>query len=244
MEVLRALLERPPAGAPGVFRGEPWTHKSLNAALGAWTELRHDTVLYVKQSYTSVPRGISLPPPPLAYVEPYPQVYWRLGALVAYMRQQLDRYKLLVSPVRSCLIEFEALLDELRVLSTKELRGHPLDDGEMSRLTDIGDWLKSVLEFPPELRAQISSGTDERSALVTDVHTHMEDQVVLQEAVGDPSLICVRLQHQGQPMEFWGAVFSHYEFKRPMDDRLTDEAWQEMEERPARPAWTESFISS
>jgi hypothetical protein len=244
MDVLRALLEQPPVGAPDVFRGESWERKSLNAALGAWTELRHDTVLYVKQSYTSVPRGISIPPPPLAYVEPHPQVYWRLGVLVAFLREQLDRYKLLVSPVRGCLIEFEALLDELRVLALKELRGNPLDDGEMSRLTDIGDWLRSVLEFPNELMEQITSGTDDRMALVADVHTHIEGDVVLQEAVGDPSLICVQLPvgDAGQPTEFWGAVFDTYEFKQPMDDRLTDEAWQEMTDRPARPAWTDTFV--
>jgi hypothetical protein len=36
-------------------------------------------------------------------------------------------------------------------------------------------------------------------------------------------------------------VFSYYEFKHPMDDRLTDEAWQEMleneESRPSLPGW-------
>jgi hypothetical protein len=39
-----------------------------------------------------------------------------------------------------------------------------------------------------------------------------------------------------------GGVFSYYEFKWPMDDRLTDEAWQEMSPLPDRPAWTGSFI--
>lgn len=249
MNVLRALLESPPEGAPEVFRGELWARKSLNAALGAWTELRHDTVLYVKQSYTSAPRGISIPPPPLAYVEPQPLVYWRLGKMVAHLREQLDAYKLLLSSVRACLIEFEALLDELRVLAIKELRGEPLDDGEMSRLTDIGDWLKSVLEFPPELMEPISSGTDDRMALVADVHTHIEGDVVLQEAVGDPSLICVALapaglavDPEGQPTQFWGAVFDTYEFKHPMDDRLTDEAWQELSPKPPRPSWMDSLV--
>ena len=35
-------------------------------------------------------------------------------------------------------------------------------------------------------------------------------------------------------------MFSYYEFKHPMKDRLTDEAWQKMlssAERPAVPAW-------
>jgi hypothetical protein len=41
-----------------------------------------------------------------------------------------------------------------------------------------------------------------------------------------------------------GAVFSYYEFKHPMADRLTDEKWQEMRDsRPPQPEWTKSFIS-
>jgi hypothetical protein len=37
-----------------------------------------------------------------------------------------------------------------------------------------------------------------------------------------------------------GPVLSYYEFKHPMDDRLTDEAWRTMldtAQEPARPAW-------
>ncbi|MBN1933893.1 MAG: DUF3160 domain-containing protein, partial [Anaerolineae bacterium] len=39
-------------------------------------------------------------------------------------------------------------------------------------------------------------------------------------------------------------VFTYYEFKWPMSDRLTDEAWRAMLEAgqaPAQPAWTESY---
>ena len=85
-------------------------------------------------------------------------------------------------------------------------------------------------------------------ALVADVHTHMEGDVVLQEAVGDPSLICVLLPETGIPAPdarlaiFWGAVYDTYEFKHPMDDRLTDEAWQEMSPKPQRPSWMDALV--
>jgi heme oxygenase len=35
-------------------------------------------------------------------------------------------------------------------------------------------------------------------------------------------------------------VLSYYEFKQPMNDRLTDEAWRDLlawPEKPARPGW-------
>jgi hypothetical protein len=42
-----------------------------------------------------------------------------------------------------------------------------------------------------------------------------------------------------------GGSFSYYEFPHPMDDRLTDESWQEMLEKgenPGMPSWSSSFV--
>jgi hypothetical protein len=47
---------------------------------------------------------------------------------------------------------------------------------------------------------------------------------------------------EGQLVATQGGVFSYYEFTHPMDDRLTDEAWQKLEPKPDLPVWTESFI--
>ena len=42
-----------------------------------------------------------------------------------------------------------------------------------------------------------------------------------------------------------GPVMSHYEFKQPMSERLTDEKWREMLEvnPPERPEWSATYIS-
>jgi hypothetical protein len=43
-----------------------------------------------------------------------------------------------------------------------------------------------------------------------------------------------------------GPVLSYYEFKHPMDDRLTDEKWRVMlleGKGPSVPEWTGSFLS-
>jgi hypothetical protein len=162
---------------------------------------------------------------------------------VAHLRDQLDQHKMLLPALRSRMIEFETLLDELRAVAVNELEGRWPDQQEMARLMDIGDWLKAVLEFPPDLMAQITSGTDDRMAVVADVHTHLEGGVVLEEAVGDPCLICVELEREGQRVHYWGATFSYYEFKHSIGDRLTDEAWQAMSPKPARPPWTGIFVA-
>jgi len=52
------------------MQNEAWTDKELNAALGSWAELRHDTILYAKQSVRD-----GMPPSSYlrqGYVEPNP----------------------------------------------------------------------------------------------------------------------------------------------------------------------------
>jgi len=241
---LRALLEGPPEVAPAFMQNEAWACKQLNAALGAWAELRHDTILYIKQSYTSAPRGMAFPSlPPPAYLEPCPQVYRRLGALVTQMREALDGWGTLEPDVCARLAAFEALLIELSGIAERELDGKWPTEAEMEGLNVIGGRLKALLDFPPALMAQITSGTDDRMAVVADVHTHVEGGVVLEEGVGDPALMCVEIEGEGGRTRYWGAVFSYYEFKHAMDDRLTDEAWQAMSPKRPFPPWTRAFLA-
>ncbi len=241
LRVLRTLLATPPPAAPAFMQSDAWGRKQLNAALGSWAELRHDTILYIKQSYTSVARGISLrPPEPRAYLEPCPQVYRGLGEMTAHMREQLTGWGMLDPGVSAKLSEFEALLVQLGSIADKELQGELPDQNESQLLENIGGQLKALLAFPPELLSQITSGTDDRMAVVADVHTLMEGDMVLEEAVGDPFLICVDLEGE----QYWGAVFSYYEFKHPMKDRLTDEAWQAMSPKPPPPPWTAAYLAA
>ena len=51
---------------PDVMRTRAWGMKTLNTQLASWTQLRHDTVLYVKQPYT----GIVLCSYPDGFIEP------------------------------------------------------------------------------------------------------------------------------------------------------------------------------
>src|SRR6185369_13806541 len=59
---------------PEAARTRAWAMKTLNTQLASWTQLRHDTVLYVKQSYTAEVTCFY----PAGYVEPVPQFWARL----------------------------------------------------------------------------------------------------------------------------------------------------------------------
>ncbi|MFO0912611.1 MAG: DUF3160 domain-containing protein [Pirellulales bacterium] len=74
--------------APTVMKTELWQRKQLKAQLASWSELRHDTLLYAKQSY-GVPGCVF----PDGYVEPYPQFFARLKDLAEKASRQLAGMK-------------------------------------------------------------------------------------------------------------------------------------------------------
>ena len=59
------------AGLPEIAATEQWGRRLLNTQLASWAQLRHDTILYAKQSYTGS-QGCEFPD---AYVEPYPEFF-------------------------------------------------------------------------------------------------------------------------------------------------------------------------
>jgi hypothetical protein len=74
-------LSKPTTGSeyPQAMRTPAWAMRTLNTQLASWTQLRHDTVLYVKQSSTVVPACSY----PAGYVEPVPHFWERFEKMAA-----------------------------------------------------------------------------------------------------------------------------------------------------------------
>ena len=243
LHTLRPLPEAKDEGYPYFMQSPAWTDKDLHTWLGSWTELRHDTILYAKQSYAVMATSI-MPEPELArgYVEPQPEVYARLAALTAQMQAGLGSRGLLNDEMAGKLERMEELLLTLKDISEKELRGEGLTEEEYATIRFIGGALESLTTFSEEVEGQITSQADERMALIADVHTDPNTNQVLEEGVGDAFPIYVIVLVEGRQVVALGGVFSYYEFKWPIGDRLTDEDWQAMSPRPDGPVWTGSFI--
>ena len=64
---------------------EAWKTKDLVSALGSYTELKHDTVLYGKQSMAEMGGG-SPDEIPKSYVEPNLELYEKLSWLLEYTK--------------------------------------------------------------------------------------------------------------------------------------------------------------
>lgn len=84
---------------------------------------------------------------------------------------------------------------------------------------------------------------DERADFIADVHTDPNTDQDLEEGVGSPFSIYVVIKHGKGRRICRGSVFSCYEFKYPVSDRLTDEKGQEIgktNSRPPQPVWVRS----
>lgn len=211
LAALRAL-SRPTTSAqyPEVMRTRAWSMKNLNTQLASWTHLRHDTILYAKQSYT----GGILCSYPYGFVEP------RIGFWSA-MAQMARRSAILLSalpfqgsvdlpetmqlgvPVSQILTnqavflqKFASTLEVLRSISQKELAQQPLLPEETNYLKNLMErqdnyygtkqysgWYPALF-YRPIYQVNpyaAGEGSDTFDALIADVHTD-----VPAPAVGDP----------------------------------------------------------
>ena len=249
---LKKLIELPNAeNLPGFMKSAIWKLKELYTALASWAELRHDTILYAKQSYTPMMKSAAIPEPtqtkkrnPKGYVEPYPNVYHKILVMAKSLNTQLDSLGIKIPELSRKLIEFEKLCAFLQNISIRELSGSEIPQKYYNRLQYTGSSLGNMVKFSPELLGGITSDTDNKMDIVADVHTVTFVQKVLEEGVGSPFDIYVLIDDAGGKRVCHGAVFSYYEFKWDISDRLTDEKWQKMkyERDKYMPTWTNKFI--
>lgn len=230
---------------PVFMRTRAWTHKDLHTALGSWTELKHDTILYAKQAYAE----LTAMPPQFAvkgYVEPNPEAYARLAALTRMTIDGLGQRNLLSAEDRDSFEYLEQLLLSLKAIAEKELEGTNLTAEEYDLIDSYGDTLEHLTVAAADKAELGGALEEEEAAIVADVATDPNSATVLEEATGKVFEIYVIAEVEGRLTLTEGGVFSYYEFAWPMSDRLTDESWREMlnsGEAPPRPEWTTSFVS-
>ncbi len=243
------LIEPKGEAFPTFMRTQAWTRKDLQTALGSWTELKHDTILYAKQVMAEMGGG-GRDTPPHGYVEPNPEAYARLLALAQMTYSGLQSRGLLSELIQANLGNLISELQFLKDVSERELAGEPISDDDYWHIFYWGGVLEQFTLAAADIEGEGNRPTleDQKAALVADVATGTNDLmslVVLEEAIGQPTEIYVILP--GSPLRIAvGAVFSYYEFTVPPAERMTDETWQAMVEagtNPPQPDWTQLFIS-
>ena len=225
LESLQQVMAFPADGAPDFMKSRVWARKSLNAALGSWTELRHDTILYAKQSVTAEGDGGEAPETP-GYVEPYPAFYAKIAELATTLREGLLDYELVDSEAANKLETMIWLAETLASIAGKELAGEELTAEETATIIEYGHYLEMLEQFDDESgEGRTLSPSAEKSPLVADVHSSYNSRTALQEGTGYPVALYAAFEVNGTLQLFVGASYAYYEFTVPIDARMTDEEW-------------------
>ncbi len=221
---LQEAFKEYPAGSgmPFFMKNDAWSKKSLNTAIGSYTELKHDTVLYGKQAMAEA--GGPVEYAKSHYVEPKVELYGKLYYLTNYTVSALKERGMLNEDILAGAEDYKELLQLLISCSTKELANEPLSDEENKELLRYGGTLERIAgSFLNGITdAQEDYPNIEISdMLVTDIATG--DAKYLSLGTGYFDDIYVVAPILGKLYLCRGSVYSSYEFTS--SKRLTDEEW-------------------
>lgn len=268
--MLQPVLNDKPEGYPNWMRSELWKNKELVTALSSWAQLRHDTILYVKQSYTSATFAgfTSVGQGPIeskyyGYVEPNPELYARAGYITEFLINGLEEQGVMTDDVRKSLEQSRDMMARLQEISEKELEGRALDEDDYNYIESIDSTFKRIIEdlasaltvqeerpigFGVEGHKSLEGSDDAfKTTLIADVHTEVNTKKALEVGTGKIDWVIVaHASKDGRIGLAMGPMYSYYEFPWQMSDRLTDEKWREMMNinPPARPDWVSSFLGN
>jgi len=235
-------------GYPRYMQGKLFPIKQLQTFLGSYTELKHDTLLYVKQNFAEKGGGGDDNPPPVpkGFVEPNMAFWQELARLVDYTMAGFKKYGLFSQEMEEFgrLHSFKAKIDFYTTLALKELNGAPLSEEDYEKLR-CGN-----LSFlaAPLVEGAILEEKEKRAGLIADIHTDAVTGKILYEATGEPYFILTLVGNEGVSRLTVGAAYNYYEFTGPLTSRYTDADWQErvytMPPRlPLKPFWYKPLIA-
>lgn len=215
---------------PAFMRTPAWSRKELLTALGSWTELKHDTILYAKQLMAEM--GAAEPPKsPRGYVEPNALVWKRLLKLTELTHNVLTEQKILSETTEGNLNQLSKKLKFLQKATEYQLSGRTLSDEEYDDIHYYGGWLEMMkIASADPARNDQDAGRDfnenDMAAIVADVATQQSS--ALEEGTGFiHELYAIIPNGQGGIQIARGGIYSQYEFTVPSSKRLTNEKWRE-----------------
>jgi len=242
-------------GLPAVARTEAWGRRLLSTQLASWAQLRHNNVLYVKQSYTS---GASCEYPD-AYVDPYPEFFHKVVELGERGQQIVDELGISgelgesISSYFARVVEINGTLAEMAELQRS---GQPHSEEHLAFInqavnasvncdgTVLGHtgWYAD-LHFDP-LQAV------EYDPSITDVHTDIggdlpvsREPSVLHVGTGQPRLMVVTVDSCEGPRAYAGVVSSYHERLEAGFTRLTDSDWKTLAYEAPPVPWMEPVLA-
>jgi hypothetical protein len=237
-------------------RSEAWGRRLLNTQLASWAQLRHDTILYAKQSYS----GGATCDFPDGYVDPYPGFYAAIGAF-AKRGQELMASSDLPTPTNSptqsmaaYFVQLGSVAEQLQAIAEHQRSGAELTPEMLAFINEAvvvqpicggGDfqsgWYKRLFFLPYT--------AVESDPTIADVHTQPTDEFgsevgrVLHVGTGDPRLMVVVAEGCSGPRAYAGLASTYREKVTDQYKRLTDEEWKGDWLDVPEPSWMIDLVS-
>jgi hypothetical protein len=239
MHALQSLVETNQNDTcPEFMKSLAWQDEKLNTGLGSWAQLRHDTLLYAKQTY--IP--IFVCSYPEAFVEPYPSFYARMQKL---SQRTIDAISTLdpstVQPtIMSCLEKIKNVTATLETVSAKELASEPLTEQEIEFIKQIawkcgsGGFVGWYVDTIHAIAKAANSSSSLEAPVIADVATFPPGDIdyppqILHVGTGYVNALVVLFPlPNGTLVAAVGPVFSYYEFRLIGTKRLNDNEWKEI----------------
>jgi Protein of unknown function (DUF3160)/FlgD Ig-like domain len=233
---IRAL--NPPtdrSALPPFMQTAAWWQEKMNTQLASWAQLRHDFILYAKQSYTAG----SLCSFPESYVEPIPKFFDAIklfaeNAAAKFQEPLFQNYR-----AADYFTMMAGIADTLSSIAQKELTKTALAESEKLFLktmlysegfcgAEFNGWYASLF-YTGDM------GIEGHDMIIADVHTAPTDAAgdpvgwVLHAGTGPLNLaVVVADLPDGTTTAFVGPVLSYYEYLATNFTRLTDQEWASM----------------
>jgi hypothetical protein len=251
-----ALRDPVAAGLPSLFTTEAWGRRVANTQLASWAELRHDTILYAKQSYTS---GASCEFPD-AYVDPYPRFYAAHERFARHGRDLVSRLDLSASQQLSTAIpswfdRLEGIAAMLKSMAEHQRSGAPFTAEQMAFINRaVSVQYGCVPEGADGWYADLffdRANSVESDPTIADVHTQPTDAAgnpvgrVLHVATGMPRSMVVIVETCSGPRAYVGLASSYFQRVTENFTRLDDKLWaSELQQgSPSDVPWMRALVA-
>ena len=238
VHTLASLVTPTSEDYPEFMQTLAWQDEKLNTALGSWAQLRHDTILYAKQTY--IPGLICSYPE--AFAEPNPTFYSRMQQLC---ERTIDAMSLLepgmVEPtITTSLQTLKEATQKLETISEKELAQEPLTQDEIDFLKELvwncgsGGFIGWYVDTIHHIVQAANSTSTLEVPVIADVATFppgdiLDPPQILHVGTGYVNALVVLFpKPDGTLVTAVGPVFSYYEFNLIGTKRLNDDEWKEM----------------
>ena len=236
---------------PAFMQTAGWWQEKMNTQLASWAELRHDNLLYAKQSYTAT-GACSYP---CGYVEPFPVFYERVDTLMKAACEFFQTGPQELQYLKDFFQHGAHICGTLASIAQKELDHTTLsvdDNHFLDSTMFLGKGCGiSTLGWYPQLFYNPKSELD-TNMVVADVHTCPTDingkliGWVLHVGTGpvDMAIVVADIPDIG-PSAYIGPVLSFYQRVTTQFKRLTDEEWvTEYANAPSlRPSWVNAYLA-